>query len=87
MSNFLEVDLRSQVSRSLGKSTVFFSVLLFWAVSPYASIIVGQEKPQAVDPSGTWRWEYELGGETMKDFVRINLGNDIRSFLISQPRN
>jgi len=76
MSHFLEFDLRSQVSRSLGKSIAFFSVLLFWVVSPCASIIVGQEKPQTVDPSGTWRWEYELGGETMKDFVRINLGKD-----------
>jgi hypothetical protein len=37
---------------------------------------VGQafEDAAPVDPSGTWRWEYELGGETLKDSLQLNLG-------------
>ncbi len=31
---------------------------------------------KATNPSGTWRWEYELGGETMHDSLRLNLGKD-----------
>ena len=31
---------------------------------------------KAVDPSGTWRWEYDFGGETMKDSLRLNLSGD-----------
>lgn len=50
-----------------------------------ASLILGlftcvqvqaQEKPKAVDPSGTWRWEYEMNNQTLKDSVRLNLGKD-----------
>ena len=33
-----------------------------------------QDKPATVDPSGTWRWEYELEGQTLKDSVTLNLG-------------
>jgi len=38
--------------------------------------ISAQERTNAVDPSGTWRWEYELNGETLKDSVQINLAKD-----------
>jgi hypothetical protein len=31
---------------------------------------------KTVDPSGTWRWEYELNGATMKDSLRLNLSKD-----------
>ena len=30
------------------------------------------EKKTAVDPSGTWRWEHEEGGETVKDVLKLN---------------
>ncbi len=38
--------------------------------------LMGQSKSKPVDPSGTWRWEYEFGGETMKDSVRLQLEKD-----------
>ena len=40
------------------------------------SLVIAQEKAVTVDPSGTWRWEYELGGETIKDSLRLNLAKD-----------
>jgi hypothetical protein len=44
----------------------------------FASFTFAQDKASAkvVDPSGTWRWEYELGGQTFKDSLRVNLGSD-----------
>lgn len=33
---------------------------------------------KTVDPSGTWRWEYELEGTQYKDLVRLKLGEDIK---------
>ncbi len=38
--------------------------------------LVAQDKSTSVDPSGTWRWEYELDGQTLKDSVSVNLGKD-----------
>lgn len=31
---------------------------------------------KTVDPSGTWRWEYDLSGQTMKDSLHLNLSKD-----------
>jgi len=31
-----------------------------------------------VDPSGTWRWEYDLDGQQFKDQVRLTLGETIK---------
>ena len=31
---------------------------------------------EKVNPSGTWRWEYDFQGETIKDSLRINLADD-----------
>ncbi len=42
-----------------------------------AAPLSAQDKTaKSVDPSGTWRWEYDFGGETMKDLVRLNLSKD-----------
>jgi hypothetical protein len=30
----------------------------------------------AVDPSGTWRWEHDEGGETIKDVLKLNIDDD-----------
>jgi len=47
------------------------------ALSLFAAVGLAQDKStKAVDPSGTWRWEYDFGGETMKDSLRLNLGKD-----------
>ena len=43
------------------------SVLLF---SSSVSIVSADT---ADDPSGTWRWEYEMQGLTIKDALRLNL--------------
>jgi hypothetical protein len=32
----------------------------------------------AVDPSGTWRWEYDLDGTQYKDLVRLKIGSNIK---------
>jgi|694.fasta_scaffold00182_25 hypothetical protein len=37
---------------------------------------VAQEKAKKVDPSGTWRFEYELEGQTMEDSLALQLGKD-----------
>lgn len=37
----------------------------------FAGTAVAAEKT-AVDPSGTWRWEHEEGGETVKDVLKLN---------------
>jgi hypothetical protein len=43
----------------------------------FSTVAAAQEKPVSeTDPSGTWRWEYDLDGQTMKDLVRLNLGKD-----------
>ncbi len=36
-----------------------------------ASTAVAAEKT-AVDPSGTWRWEHDEGGETVKNVLKLN---------------
>lgn len=33
---------------------------------------------KAADPSGTWRWEYELDGTQFKDLVRLRVGEVIK---------
>lgn len=38
--------------------------------------IAAQDKAKTTDPSGTWRWEYELNGETIKDSLLLNLSKD-----------
>jgi hypothetical protein len=32
----------------------------------------------AVDPTGTWRWEYDLDGTNYKDLVRLKIGANIK---------
>jgi hypothetical protein len=46
------------------------------SVSGYA---VAQEGARTtVDPTGTWRWEYDLDGTHYKDLVRLKLGANIK---------
>ena len=57
-----------------------FSVGL--VLSIFASIPTQMEAQEAakriVDPSGTWRWEYELEGTQYKDLVRLKIGDEIK---------
>lgn len=41
-----------------------------------AGSLMAQEKPTAVDPSGTWRWEYELGGQTLLDSIQLKVDDN-----------
>ena len=52
-----------------------------------SSVVMAQEKPVAVDPSGTWRWEYELNGESMKDSLKLNIDKDNKVVGIYQGRS
>lgn len=46
-----------------------------------------KDKQATVDPSGTWRWEYELGGQTMKDSLRLNLSKESTVLGVYQGRS
>ena len=45
-----------------------------WICCLIATTTIADDK--AVDPSGTWRWEYEFQGETVKDSLQLNLKED-----------
>ena len=57
--------------------TLIVRSLAFATLCVLTSSIGAQDKStKTIDPSGTWRWEYELGGATMKDSLRLNLSKD-----------
>jgi hypothetical protein len=62
--------------RRLFDSSVILSTIIAAFFCCAASGTQAFEKAAPVDPSGTWRWEYELGGEIMKDSLLLNLGPD-----------
>ncbi len=50
---------------------------LFLAALVPATVSADEEKKtKTVDPSGTWRWEHDEEGETIKDILRINLDKE-----------
>ena len=53
-----------------------FSVLALAFAFLTAVDVSAKEDKKQVDPSGTWRWQYEWQGETHEDTVRLNLGKD-----------
>jgi len=53
-----------------------FSFLLLAYLPSFSFAQEGSKN--AVDPSGTWRWEYELEGTQYKDLVRLKLGEPIK---------
>ncbi len=51
-------------------------LILFLGIVNLSWLAVAQDKSNSVvDPSGTWRWEYELEGTQYKDLVRLKVGN------------
>ena len=38
--------------------------------------VVSAEEKEKTDPSGTWRWEYEMNGESFNDSMRLVLKKD-----------
>jgi hypothetical protein len=53
------------------------SFLLVTAVAfVFGQVSYAQESTKRVDPSGTWRFEYDLEGTTVKDSLELQLGKD-----------
>ena len=54
-------------------STLSLAIICAFSVSLY-----GEEtkKEQELDPSGTWRWEYDMQGETVKDHAILQKQRD-----------
>jgi hypothetical protein len=50
----------------------------FGLVTMFGQTVAQESTGAAVDPSGTWRWEYDLEGTQFKDLVRLNLGAVIK---------
>jgi len=49
----------------------FIALVLFCSTMSIASA-----QNSAADPSGTWRWKYEMNGKTQEDAVLLNLDGD-----------
>ena len=47
----------------------FVSVLVFATI---ATLGFAEDKKLAVDPSGTWRWDFEFNGDTIKNVLKLN---------------
>ena len=53
--------------------------LFFVCVAIFAAFAAAQDTAKTrMDPSGTWRWEYELDGTQYKDLVRLKVGEAIK---------
>ncbi len=63
------------------KCTLVFKVATATIIALSSSIVGAQST--TIDPSGTWRWKYEVDGKTREDFVSIQLekGEVTGSFL------
>jgi len=53
----------------LGLAPVVFGLFSF---TLSVDRVIAQDASAKVDPSGTWRWEYDLDGTHFKDLVRLN---------------
>ena len=51
----------------------FASVLILTAI---ATLCFAEDKKLAVDPSGTWRWDFEINGETIKNVLKLDAASD-----------
>ncbi|MFM7975798.1 MAG: hypothetical protein ACKO8U_12050 [Pirellula sp.] len=50
---------------------------LVWMLVLTPCILLAQDGTKSnVDPSGTWRWEYDLDGTQFKDLVRLKVGQE-----------
>jgi hypothetical protein len=44
------------------------------SIAVFSTSVLGADSK--VDPSGTWRWEHDRNGETVKDVLRVQLGKE-----------
>ena len=51
----------------------FVTVLVLTAI---ATLGFAEDKKLAVDPSGTWRWDFEFNGNTVKNVLKLNATSD-----------
>lgn len=51
----------------------FVSFLFLAAI---AALGFAEDKKLAVDPSGTWRWDFEYNGDTIKNVLKLNTTSD-----------
>ena len=50
---------------------------LVWLLVLTPCFLFAQDSSKSsVDPSGTWRWEYDLDGTQFKDSVRLKVGQE-----------
>jgi len=50
---------------------------LVWLLALTPCVLLAQDGTKSsVDPSGTWRWEYDLDGTQFKDLVRLKVGQE-----------
>ena len=50
---------------------------LVWLLVLTPCLLIAQDSSKSsVDPSGTWRWEYDLDGTQFKDSVRLKVGQE-----------
>ncbi len=58
----------------MNRSVLCYSLSLVVAALLFTIHVSAAEeaKKAAVDPSGTWRWEHDEGGETVKDVLKLN---------------
>lgn len=62
------------IARPLVHSLFGFSVAICLGIANIAGAAIAQEgSGNAIDPTGTWRWEYDLEGTQYKDLVRLEL--------------
>jgi len=52
------------------------ALLSFLAITAVSSFTFAQEKKVAVDPSGTWRWDFDTNGETIKNVLKLEAASD-----------
>ncbi|HUP81923.1 MAG TPA: hypothetical protein VM260_25450, partial [Pirellula sp.] len=51
----------------------FVTVLVFATI---ATLGFAEDKKLAVDPSGTWRWDFEFNGDAIKNVLKLNSATD-----------
>lgn len=45
-------------------------------VAAVTANVLAEDKAKTSDPSGTWRWDYEMNGESFNDSMKLNLKDD-----------
>ncbi len=52
------------------------TMLCLLVLSASATLVLAEDKKLAVDPSGTWRWDYDANGEVIKNVLKLEASAD-----------